>query len=872
MAKKTTSGMLLLAALMLAIPGNYAATYYVDVDSIGGQCSDTNRGTITQPWCTSIKGFTSARPGDTVYFREGIYRSDKSIGIDSDTYFPKGAGENSRITYSGYPGETAVITCLHRVSNWKQYNENIYYIDLNLTEFTTTYPGRISHLSQDGVPLRLMTEESENGFVEQITGPGQWVKNTDLNKLYAWPKYGGNIDNYSMELCQFPRGGEDTIYIVSSRGKDPQTLQEYPEADYLTFQNLTIEGGRYPIVIETDHIELKNCVLRNSWNSAVKAASGPGPSDSENFDHNNPYPANDPSVYDPEHVLVENCEMYNFGGGGVSVGGGDYWIVRNNRIHDNVPEVNQHGLNGILFKNNSRGSIAEKNIFYNLDTNHIGVINLGGASYDGIYNEGEDIIVRNNILYNVKGLAAFTFEACENCSVYNNLAYNSSFSRALVLFRLSNYHEPTFKNRNSKVKNNIFYNNEVEGSDTGGADLQYYIALGSSENLESSNNIIDGSKKYYLGSGSFKSLSEIQAEGYETNSITEHPAFVNLSGGNYRLREGSPGIDQGICLAGKVEDDFEGYPRPSEGCDIGPYEFCQETNNGVEICDSLDNDCDGETDEGNICTECGNGEIDSGENCSTCPADVQCAQEEQCCSGTCTTPACNTDTECGTGQTCTNAGTCNAACTTPTQGCSTSADCQAGEECCSGQCCSTGQECCQGTCCTAGQQCCNGTCTTPACSSQTECNDSDQCTEDRCSNAGSCNAACTHTPITGCGQQPQTIVHYENEVEIGKTQTITVSRGQEQLQEFTALLEYPNKTKITLIAANAKITIPINQEGTYNATVRVGEFEQNITFQGKTTGNGQQPEPGETDQTPIIAGLAILIIIGAAIGLKKMQD
>lgn len=289
-------------------------------------------------------------------------------------------------------------------------------------------------------------------------------------------------------------------------------------------------------------------------------------------------------------------------------------------------------------------------------------------------------------------------------------------------------------------------------------------------------------------------------------------------------------------------------------------------------CDNPDSQCQG---------NCGNGIVEQGENCSSCPEDVQCGTGEtccsgtccqagqQCCSGTCTTPACNADSDCATGQECQNPGTCSSQCIALTQGCTTNADCSAGETCCLGQCCPTGQECCQGICCTTGQQCCNQICTIPVCSTDTECNDSDECTLDQCSNAGTCNAACTQTTIAGCGQEPETVVNYEREVEIGKTQQITVTKGEEQVREFTALLEYPNKTKITLIAANAKITIPVNQEGTYNAEIKAGDFEQTITFQGKTFGTGPEPEPA--DQTLLTAGLAIAIIAGAAIGLKKLR-
>lgn len=58
------------------IPSVLAAPddYYVDANSIGGSCSDTNPGTITRPWCSISKANSTLQPGDTAYIRAGTYR------------------------------------------------------------------------------------------------------------------------------------------------------------------------------------------------------------------------------------------------------------------------------------------------------------------------------------------------------------------------------------------------------------------------------------------------------------------------------------------------------------------------------------------------------------------------------------------------------------------------------------------------------------------------------------------------------------------------------------------------------------------------------------------------------------------------------
>jgi hypothetical protein len=63
-------------------------------------------------------------------------------------------------------------------------------------------------------------------------------------------------------------------------------------------------------------------------------------------------------------------------------------------------------------------------------------------------------------------------------------------------------------------------------------------------------------------------------------NITNEPAFVNLSAGNFHLRSGCPCIDAGTDLSGIITNDFDGRPRPLDGngdgvaaFDIGAYEF-----------------------------------------------------------------------------------------------------------------------------------------------------------------------------------------------------------------------------------------------------------------------------------------------------------
>ena len=97
--------------IVSAPPAHAANVYYVDKDSKGGACSDSNPGTITQPWCAIGKAKRSSgavQPGDTVYVRGGTYYfSQNSVKFG---YTGNDSGDlGNPIIYKSYPGESVIF-------------------------------------------------------------------------------------------------------------------------------------------------------------------------------------------------------------------------------------------------------------------------------------------------------------------------------------------------------------------------------------------------------------------------------------------------------------------------------------------------------------------------------------------------------------------------------------------------------------------------------------------------------------------------------------------------------------------------------------------------------------------------------------------
>lgn len=135
------------------------------------------------------------------------------------------------------------------------------------------------------------------------------------------------------------------------------------------------------------------------------------------------------------------------------------------------------------------------------------------------------------------------------------------------------------------------------------------------------------------------------------------------------------------------------------------------------VCDS-DADCD----DGNECTQdgCGNPGSCTAHCASGFLHDTPCSAGV-CCAGTCVAPVCTSNVDCDDGNECTqdgcgNPGTCAAVCAS---GLLHDTPC-------------------------AGGVCCAGTCVPPVCSTNAECDDSNDCTVDGCGNPGTCAAVCTH--------------------------------------------------------------------------------------------------------------------------------
>ena len=87
-----------------------AQTCQLYVSPVG---SDTNAGTLSAPWRTVQHAFNYAQPGETICFRGGTYPRTNASGYSQN--LTRSGTSTSRITFTNYPGEVAIIEGSTRV-------------------------------------------------------------------------------------------------------------------------------------------------------------------------------------------------------------------------------------------------------------------------------------------------------------------------------------------------------------------------------------------------------------------------------------------------------------------------------------------------------------------------------------------------------------------------------------------------------------------------------------------------------------------------------------------------------------------------------------------------------------------------------------
>jgi parallel beta-helix repeat protein len=276
------------------------------------------------------------------------------------------------------------------------------------------------------------------------------------------------------------------------------------------------------------------------------------------------------------NIIVENCEFFITGHGGVFIENSENCIIRNNIM--TTPSGR--------FNNQTDGIYSQRNNNITFDNNNIIISNEHPDQHcDGIQSYlDHNLIVKNNYIEqrNAKGSNAQGIYATnmQGLHIYYNNVVVCPNTRASVMgfLNLTEGRGSLKAYHNTLIGGgaNTLYIGEDAAVDAKN-NIFYTYANTSPVRLETSEYYLENNLYYQPSGGNVvsyrkgikgRTLSELKAAGREQNGLIADPKLSD----DYTLLPGSPCIDNGLYLGPPYDVDKSGVKRNSTP-DIGAYEY-----------------------------------------------------------------------------------------------------------------------------------------------------------------------------------------------------------------------------------------------------------------------------------------------------------
>jgi hypothetical protein len=538
-----------------------ATDYYVDQNH--PSASDSNPGTEAQPWLTVEKARQTAKAGDTVYFKQGVYKGP---------LWPQNSGTpDNWITFKNFENDKVIIEGAREVTGWSMHSGNIYVADWDSSWLDPGYGGISGEVGFVNVDRKCDYEHYLKPSIT-ISGmtEGSWHFDNQNKKLYVWLYNNENPANH--DILSTWKWSESHAVLFTSHQR------------YIIFDGFDVRLGAFNVhtgnAEDNHHIIFRNLNIYCGMTNVL-------------FDKASSY------------ITLEDSEIHHSQGVGIQLNAA-HSTVRNNEIH--------HG--GIIdWMRWACASIILMGPYNLVENNTIHHNSVAGCYTSGIGMEtwgptednpwtpipGPDTSRYNTVRYNkIYGMSPFTGIVCSGCDnnlIHNNLIYDMGYGISL---RKGGECAGTTSEEHKKTQNNKIYNNVIANNPPGPADQMAIQLSSSAYGNEFKNNIIFNGGVYDLwvnvgtsgngnildnniwyNSNGFKmrwegstlnSLSAYQsASGQGAYSKNADPLFVNAAGNIFYLQsDSSPAKDAGVDVG--LTQDFDGNPIVGIP-DIGAYEY-----------------------------------------------------------------------------------------------------------------------------------------------------------------------------------------------------------------------------------------------------------------------------------------------------------
>ena len=353
-------------ALTLILPVIVSATdYYVDKESIGGTCSDSNPGTSeSQPWCTIRKSNSVLQAGDTAYIRQGIYTDNDGGAIIN----PDNSGSaGNPITYTNYQDEEVILRSVTDDTLTRGAFINRNYITINGLVIDNIAQ------SQSKMTHGVLVSGSKHHVI---------IQNCIIRYMASGVTFGIRLG----DGCEYIKILNNTINYVGYDGIKFQETSSFCHTRYCLVEGNTLVGsfGHSCLLPQGQYHIIRNNLISNNRDKGMDVMRWTS------------------SANSPSYTVIEGNDMYDCtSGDGMEPGMQHmqrYTIIRKNRFYRNT----QWGFN---FYGRSTGNTNNNKIYNNIfyDNGKAGVNNAREAIKFGDADNNNNCInnvIKNNIFYN----------------------------------------------------------------------------------------------------------------------------------------------------------------------------------------------------------------------------------------------------------------------------------------------------------------------------------------------------------------------------------------------------------------------------------------------------------------------------------------
>ena len=393
------------------------------------------------------------------------------------------------------------------------------------------------------------------------------VRGPSLNENELWLR----------EQINFSDPEKKYIYNHSGQLGAPKVIKNYPG------ETVSLTNGARPFILQANYITLSGFQFKNGKNvnagtvEPSNTANGPPLITSKGnkvlnctFEGKIGYDA--VGAHGDDHVIAGN--VCNLNGASTGTQGHCYYFShgQNVQLLWNVAMGSWPGYGIHLydqrrasadFKREIHNFLVEGNVLRGSDERSGMIVAMDDEG--GYGNNIDTMVIRNNIFTanNFFRLQISGIATIKNIKIYNNTFYQNGRQGLHVLAAS----KTTQNIENVEIKNNIF---DVTSNSSCKVNCEWYKPA--AMEINNAKNVIVERNGYLLGAVTLGAL--------DSKPIVGAIVFENGAADDWRVRVGSPTIDQGITLP-LVDRDFRGIPRPQgSGYDIGAFELeaTSETN------------------------------------------------------------------------------------------------------------------------------------------------------------------------------------------------------------------------------------------------------------------------------------------------------